>query len=260
MDCNTGDMPDAAACVWWNGCSAYRLVYLYYGGGVVAWVGGCDSMILCIIQARMSSTRLPGKVLKDLAGKPMLQWVIDAAVDSKLLDGVVVATSTMASDLPIVEYCYKRKIYCTTGPLDDVLARFYQTAVEWRPTHIVRLTADCPLLTGGIIDWVIERYLSYNWIYGYNAIDGLDVEIFPYIELLKAHKTADFIVADREHVTPAIKAAAGDGATQFLFHRAGVALQDVFSVNTPEEFDRMENILSGLQSYVVKTRNGGRGI
>ena len=113
-------------------------------------------MILAIIQARMSSNRLPGKVLKDLAGKPMLQWVIDAAKDSKLLDGVVVANSTKASDIPIVEYCYKEKIYCTTGPLDDVLGRFYETAMAWRPTHIVRLTADCPLLTGELIDTVIR--------------------------------------------------------------------------------------------------------
>ena len=219
-------------------------------------------MILCIIQARMSSTRLPGKVLKDLAGKPMLQWVIDAAVDSKLLDGVVVATSTMASDLPITEYCYKQKIYCTTGPLDDVLARFYQTAVEWRPTHIVRLTADCPLLTGGIIDGTIFDYLWADCNYIVNAIDGLDVEVFPYTELLRAHKMA-VTDSDREHVTTLIKHRRGKFGLEYDYVkmlRNDVERKDTFSVNTPEEFERMENILSGLQSYVVKTRNGGRGI
>ena len=222
-------------------------------------IGGVFKIILAILQARMSSTRLPGKVLKDLAGKPMLGWVIDAAVDSKLLDGVVVATSTMASDIPIVEHCYKEKVFCTTGPLDDVLARFYQTAAEWRAMHIVRLTADCPLLTGSIIDIVIEGYLYKDWCYAYNAIDGLDVEVFPYTELLRAHKLCTD-KGDREHVTTAIKDYAGAEGTNFLFHRAGVALQDVFSVNTPMEFDKMENILSGLQSHAVRTRNGGRWI
>ena len=216
-------------------------------------------MILCIIQARMSSTRLPGKVLKDLAGKPMLQWVIDAAIDSKLLDGVVVATSTMASDLPIVEYCYKQKIYCTTGPLDDVLARFYQTAVEWRPTHIVRLTADCPLLTGEIIDEAIREYLHKDRLYLCNRVDGLDVEVFPYIELLRAHKLST-LPNDREHVTPPIMGYASGKDWTIVKHRKDVIGNDTFSVNTPEEFKRMEDILSGLQSSVVKTRNGGRGI
>ena len=185
----------------------------------------------------------------------MLQWVIDAAVDSKLLDGVVVATSTMASDLPIVEYCYKQKIYCTTGPLDDVLARFYKTAVEWRPTHIVRLTADCPLLTGGVIDEVIRTFLMGGFGYLVNAIDGLDVEVFNYADLLIAQKLATSR-ANREHVTPFIM----QWTEASKIHCGRLDVKEPFSVNTPEEFARMENILSGLQSYVVKTRNGGRGI
>ena len=189
----------------------------------------------------------------------MLQWVIDAAVDSKLLDGVVVATSTMASDLPIVEYCYKQKIYCTTGPLDDVLARFYQTAVEWRPTHIVRLTADCPLLTGGVIDEVIREYLTTAAEYAINAVDGLDVEVFRYSDLLAAHKLA-VSPAYREHVTPLIREWALHEDAEIYSYRDDVCMNETFSVNTPMEFGEMENILSGLQSYVVKTRNAGRGI
>ena len=207
-------------------------------------------MILAIIQARMSSTRLPGKVLKDLAGKPMLQWVIDAAGDSKLLDGVVVATSTMASDIPITEYCYKQKIYCTTGPLDDVLARFYQTAVDWRATHIVRLTADCPLLTGGVIDEVVSQYLYMensfliNYAYLLNNVDGLDVEAFSYQRLLLAHKLATS-QEEREHVTPFIRKHS-IGGFSLKVDRDDVCLKDTFSVNTPEEFERMEDILGGI--------------
>ena len=188
----------------------------------------------------------------------MLQWVIDAAKDSKLIDGVVVATSTMASDLPIVEHCLDADVYCKTGSLDDVLDRFYAVAMEWRPTHIVRLTADCPLLTGDIIDSTIRSYLYKNLFYIYNNIDGLDAEVFPYTELLRAHKLSAN-KQNREHVTPYIKGYVKEYGEQVLYYRRGVNIDDVFSVNTPEEFDRMENILSGLQSYVVKTRNGGRG-
>ena len=199
-------------------------------------------MILAIIQARMSSNRLPGKVLKDLAGKPMLQWVIDAAKDSNLIDGVVVATSTMASDFPIMEHCLKADVYCRTGSLDDVLGRFYAVAMEWRPTHIVRLTADCPLLTGAVIDRTIELYLRDGLRYIQNILDGLDVEVFPYEELLNAHKLV-LNKYDREHVTTHIRRYAK------LIGRARVYREEVeepFSVNTQEEFDRMGGILCSL--------------
>ena len=212
-------------------------------------------MILAIIQARMSSNRLPGKVLKDLAGKPMLQWVIDAAKDSKLIDHVIVATSDDESDDPICEYLKEGYF---RGSLHDVLDRFYQAAIisSIHPTHIVRLTADCPLLTGAVIDRTIELYLRDGLRYIQNILDGLDVEVFPYEELLNAHKLV-LNKYDREHVTTHIRRYAK------LIGRARVYREEVeepFSVNTQEEFDLMEGILSGLQSYVVQTRNGGRGL
>ena len=212
-------------------------------------------MILAIIQARMSSTRLPGKVLKDLAGRPMLQWVIDAAVDSKLIDHVIVATSDDESDDPICEYLKEGYF---RGSLYDVLDRFYQAAIisSIHPTHIVRLTADCPLLISEVIDEVIKVYLDRNLDYIINDIDGLDVEVFPYVELLRAHKlaTSDY---EREHVTPFIDQYSGAFGQQVVISNDRC---EPFSVNTQEEFDLMEGILSGLQSYVVQTRNGGRGL
>ena len=172
----------------------------------------------------------------------MLQWVIDAAKDSKLIDGVVVATSTMASDVPIIEHCRNQGIYCRTGSLDDVLGRFYAVAMEWRPTHIVRLTADCPLLTGEVIDEVIKVYLDRNLDYIINDIDGLDVEVFPYVELLRAHKlaTSDY---EREHVTPFIDQYSGAFGQQVVISNDRC---EPFSVNTQEEFDRMGGILCSL--------------
>ena len=177
----------------------------------------------------------------------MLQWVIDAAKDSKLIDGVVVATSTMASDLPIVEHCHNEGIYCRTGSLDDVLGRFYAVAMEWRPTHIVRLTADCPLLTGEIIDSVIREYLSEGYRYVVNNCDGVDVEVFTYGELLKAHK---LVVSkyDREHVTTYMQNECDAGLMEeiTLFCRNDIERKNTFSVNTQEEFDRMGGILCSL--------------
>ena len=198
-------------------------------------------MILAIIQARMSSNRLPGKVLKDLAGKPMLQWVIDAAKDSKLIDHVIVATSDDESDDPICEYLKEGYF---RGSLHDVLDRFYQAAIisSIHPTHIVRLTADCPLLTGAVIDRTIELYLRDGLRYIQNILDGLDVEVFPYEELLNAHKLV-LNKYDREHVTTHIRRYAK------LIGRARVYREEVeepFSVNTQEEFDRMGGILCSL--------------
>jgi spore coat polysaccharide biosynthesis protein SpsF (cytidylyltransferase family) len=206
-------------------------------------VGGGEEMILAIIQARMSSERLPGKVLMDLAGKPMIQWVIDACEESKLLDHVIVATSAMASDNRICDYLgdgYFR------GSLDDVLDRFYQAVIisSIHPTHIVRLTADCPLLTGEIIDSVIRHYLHEGLDYILNDIDGVDVEIFPYGELLRAHKLATS-QSDREHVTPYIKRYAGalDGE-KVNYRRYDVP--EIFSVDTMQDLERMGEILCSL--------------
>ena len=211
-------------------------------------------MILAIIQARMSSNRLPGKVLKDLAGKPMLQWVIDAAVDSKLIDHVIVATSDDESDDPICEYLKEGYF---RGSLYDVLDRFYQAAIisSIHPTHIVRLTADCPLLTGAVIDQVIKLYLQNELRYMQNGYDGLDVEVFPYNELLIAHKVA-FSEYDREHVTSYISKNTKPKSVVRVLREN---IEWPFSVDNEEQYNRMNGILSGLQSYVVKTRNGGRG-
>jgi len=156
-------------------------------------------MILAIIQARMSSNRLPGKVLMDIAGRPMLQHVVEAARESKLLDGVVVATSDDISDLPIIDFCRKIGVKVFTGSLSDVLDRYYQCALHFRPSHIVRLTGDCPLLEGEVIDRTLMLYLASSFDYVRNKVDGYDVEVFSYECLLEAAKLATD-PADREHV------------------------------------------------------------
>ena len=178
--------------------------------------------------------------MKPIAGKPLLRWVYDAAKDSNLLDGVVVATSSMASDLPITEYCRENKIPYTTGLLDDVLDRFYQTALAVNPAYIVRLTADCPLLTGDIIDRVVRVHLMMDFDYTRNAVDGYDVEVFNYDLLLKAAKLATE-PEEREHVTTFMRNGDYDWLDTYIPDDVG----GKYSIDTQEDFDKIRRVMEG---------------
>ena len=165
------------------------------------------SIILCIIQARMGSTRLPGKVLMQIGGKAILQWVIEAAEKARLVDRVIVATTAERKDDVIGD---RYEAFRYGGNPSDVLGRFYHTALHYSPTHIVRLTSDCPASDPEIIDAVIRHHLRGNYDYTTNSgfpgsyPDGQDVEVFTMGALTRAAKlaTQDY---DREHVTPFMK-------------------------------------------------------
>ncbi|MCG6537766.1 MAG: acylneuraminate cytidylyltransferase, partial [Syntrophales bacterium LBB04] len=101
--------------------------------------------IIAIIQARMSSSRLPGKVMANINGKPMLYHVVERTKRSKMIDLVTVATSEHSDDDIIESFCKENSIACFRGKLDDVLDRYYQAAMHFHADVIVRLTADCPL-------------------------------------------------------------------------------------------------------------------
>jgi len=115
-------------------------------------------MILAILQARVSSSRLPGKVLKSLLGVPMLLRQIERLQKSQKIDQLLVAISTEPTDDLIYKLCKENGIECHRGSLDDVLDRFYQAARVFTPEHVVRLTADCPLTDPQLIDEAIEFY------------------------------------------------------------------------------------------------------
>jgi len=197
-------------------------------------------LILAIIQARMTSQRLPGKVLKEIAGKPMLQHVVDAAMAAETIDGVVVATSTMGSDLPILEYCYHNDIETYTGPLDDVLERFYRTAKFYGASYIVRLTGDCPLVTGDVIDRVVKLHLAADFDYTKNAVDGYDVEVFSYDNLTKAAKLATK-PEDREHVCLFFQNGTFDWVDCFIPDD----IVGKYSVDTEEDFEKIRGVMEG---------------
>lgn len=115
---------------------------------------------LAIIQARMSSSRLPGKVLLDIAGKPVLQHTLERAARSELLDDVLVATTLDPSDDILLEFCNRQGVACFRGNLLDVLDRYYQAACQFHADVIIRLTADCPLVDPGVLDLTLESFLG----------------------------------------------------------------------------------------------------
>lgn len=166
-------------------------------------------MIVAIVQARMRSTRLPGKVLEDIAGRPMLWHVVSRVRHAKLVDQVVVATSEKASDDPIASFCECEGIACFRGSENDVLDRFYRAARQFGADVVVRITADCPLLDPVIIDRVIQECRTGTYDYVTNTLrytypDGLDVEVFSFEALERAWREA-MTQTQREHVTPYIR-------------------------------------------------------
>lgn len=164
--------------------------------------------ILAVIQARFTSSRLPGKVMNFVLGEPMLfrQW--ERVRRSKLVKQIVVATSLDKSDDVLALFCDQKGIPCFRGSLEDVLDRFYQAALEFSPQHVVRLTGDCPLLDSILIDQAIRMHLEQNFDYTANIVertfpDGMDVEVMTFDSLKTAWQRA-ILPSEREHVTPYI--------------------------------------------------------
>jgi spore coat polysaccharide biosynthesis protein SpsF len=166
--------------------------------------------INAVIQARTGSTRLHGKVLKDLGGRPVLEWVVRAAQAASQIDTVVVATSTEAGDDPVADLAGSLGVPVVRGSEDDVLSRFV-AALDAHPADaIVRLTADCPLLDPTLIDavagaWAAAPSLDYVSTVLVRCLPrGMDVELVTASALRAVDRTA--IGHDRVHVTSAVYA------------------------------------------------------
>jgi spore coat polysaccharide biosynthesis protein SpsF len=161
-----------------------------------------------IIQARMGSTRLPGKVLINILGNPMLYYVINRLKHCKYLDDVIVATSDELSDDAIVQYCIENNVNYFRGSENDVLSRFVLAASNFDADIIVRVTADCPLIDPLIVDNVICKHIENNADYSSNFYDryyprGVDVEVINF-SVLKEINSKNLEKHHREHVTPYI--------------------------------------------------------
>ncbi len=161
-----------------------------------------------IVQARMGSTRLPGKVLKELApGKTALSILLRQLSGCKAVDGLVVATSSQPEDKAILDEAARLGAKAYAGSLDDVLDRFYQVATREKYGVVVRITGDCPLIDPEVVDRVVTAFLGKKGVdYASNVFpptfpDGLDTEVFSFSRLEEAWKNAKSQL-EREHVTP----------------------------------------------------------
>ena len=167
-------------------------------------------MIAAIVQARMSSTRLPGKTLADVSGEPVLARVVHRAGQIPGIEKVVIATRHNTADEAIVRFAHERGIPVNRGSEDDVLSRFYETAQRFGITTIVRVTPDCPLLDPQVSGQVLGLFLrakgSLDYVSNTHPAtfpDGLDTEVFSFAALEKAWREAQ-LKSEREHVTPFI--------------------------------------------------------
>ncbi len=196
---------------------------------------------VAIIQARMGSTRLPGKVMEELAGEPMLVRVVQRVNRAQTIDKTVIATTTSSSDDIIADLCESQGWPCFRGSEEDVLDRYYKAAVFYKADVVVRITSDCPLIDPVVVDRVVSEFmrLAPDVDYVSNCLPertfprGLDTEAVRFEALEQAWREDDN-PAWREHVTTYIK------RNLELFNIRGVTAEANYSemrwtVDTPED-------------------------
>jgi spore coat polysaccharide biosynthesis protein SpsF len=197
----------------------------------------------------MGSSRLPGKVLRSVAGRPLLAFVIERLRAARSVDSVAIATSTLPSDDAIAAWCDGAGVRCERGDEADVLARYHLAARATDADVIVRITGDCPLIDPAIVDRVVERFAAGDVDYVSNVMTrtfprGLDTEVFARAALDAAFTEARD-PAEREHVTPFIwrrpqrfRLANVAHATDLSRHR--------WTVDTEEDFELIRRMLEAL--------------
>lgn len=212
--------------------------------------------IVAIIQARMGSTRLPGKILKKVNGRTLLDYQIERVMQSKMINQIIIATTVKESDDPIVDFCIKANIDYYRGSEEDVLSRYYEAAKKFEADIIVRLTSDCPIIDPEVIDRVIQYYIENRSKLDYvsNTIErtyprGLDTEVFSFNVLKQAHKEA-ILDRDREHVTAYFYTNPDEFRLGFVKHDLDYSGYR-WTVDTEEDFKLIELILNSL--YVEGT-------
>ncbi|MCX6809668.1 MAG: glycosyltransferase family protein [Candidatus Berkelbacteria bacterium] len=204
---------------------------------------------LAIIQARMSSTRLPGKVLLDLNGKTVLERVVERVRRSELVDDVVIATTKERADLKIVELAEAIGCKFHRGSTDDVLDRYFQTARKFKPGHIVRITADCPLIDPKIIDLVVSRHLTVGADFTSNTIkltypDGLDIEVFTLKALEISAKEAT-LQSEREHLTQFMRKNPERFRGENVYHHIDLSKKR-WTLDNSEDYELIKKIYKSL--------------
>lgn len=218
--------------------------------------------VICIIQARVGSTRLPGKILKKICDKTVLEHDIDRLKRVKNINRIVIATTTLEKDNAVVKEANRLGVIHYKGSEEDVLSRYYYAAKENNADVVVRVTSDCPLIDSKVTEKIIQYYLDNSEKYDYvsNTIDrtyprGLDTEVFSFEALEKAFNEAKS-QRDREHVTLYI----WGNSNLFRLHQyknninySGLR----WTLDTIEDFELINRIYSTL--YPEKNNNFNMG-
>lgn len=208
---------------------------------------------VALIQARMNSSRLPGKVMLDIAGKPMLAHVIERTRRAKTVDQVAVATTVDPSDDAIEDYCREHNIPVYRGSQFDVLDRFYQAAKKLGAERIVRITADCPAIDPAVVDQVVEAFIRSGADFACNRLPppwkrtwpiGLDTEVCSFAGLKRAWKEAQ-LDYEREHVMPYFYDVEGRFKVVVVDHEPDYGAQR-WTVDTPEDLKLVREIFDRL--------------
>jgi spore coat polysaccharide biosynthesis protein SpsF len=207
--------------------------------------------VVIINQARMTSTRLPAKVLKQVLSKPLLEYQIERLQRVKLAAQIVIATTTNDTDQPIIDLCDRLSVTSYRGSEDDVLARYHRAAIAHQADAVVRVTSDCPIIDPQVIDQVIRFYIDAYPKYDYvsNCLErtyprGMDTEVFAFKALDEAFYQAK-AQSDREHVTPFIN-------RQTPRYNLGEVIyyenhsNHRWTVDTPEDFELIRRIIETL--------------
>ena len=208
-----------------------------------------------VVQARMTSTRLPGKVVKEVLGKPLLEYLVERLRRVTCADTFVIATTTNDTDQPIVLLCERLGVSVTRGSEHDVLARYHEAALATNADVVVRITSDCPIIDPKVIDRVIgfyrERagqcdYVSNALVHSYPY--GMSAEVFPFRVLDEAFREA-VAEPEREHVTPFIYTRPERYRIGHVTHSTDLS-DHRWTVDTQEDFELVSRLIEAL--YPVK--------
>ena len=204
-------------------------------------------MIGAITQVRMKSTRMPGKAMKGVMGRPLLGYLVERLRACKYLDDIIIATTVNREDDIIADYAGKENLPFFRGSEHDVLSRYYETAREFGVKHVVRISSDCPLVDPVLVDRAIANYLDGGYDYAHLSpafAEGLDTEVFSFRALETAHQKAKW-KSEREHVTlylnnnlELFNKLVIDNETDDSTYR--------FTVDEPEDFEVVKAIFEAL--------------
>jgi spore coat polysaccharide biosynthesis protein SpsF len=210
---------------------------------------------LVVLQARMNSTRLPGKVMARINGHPMIYWEICRISKARLVNKIVVAISDQSSDDSLADYLKSINQEYVRGSLDDVLSRYVKAEEIYNPNAIIRLTADCPLVMPDLIDKYLEIFYKNNFEYLSNTLelsypDGLDIEIIA-PGVLKKLLTYGISKEEKEHVTLGIHSRKDKFRTYNVFNKTNIS-EFRWTVDTPDDLIFVKSVYLHFKSKEIE--------